>query len=98
VCRPTSCPGFAQPGNEKASPAEAVLTLHNAVKSIDQLALNAIFGSNAGEFSHTGNEFADKNMTAEFIRRYDQIHRVVVPDQTVRSVAMRTTPSKFSTR
>ena len=79
-------PVFAQQGNEKtfASPGDAVLALYNAVKSNDQQALNAIFGSNAGPILHTGDEVADKNMAAEFIRRYDQMHRVVVePDQTV---------------
>ena len=81
VRRPTSCPGCAQPGNEKASPADAVLALHDAVKSIDQQALNAVFGSNAGPILHTGDEFAEKNMVAEFIPLYDPMHRVVVePD------------------
>jgi hypothetical protein len=79
-------PVFAQQGNETtfASPGDAVLALYNAVKSNNQPALNAIFGSNAGGILHTGDEVADKNMAAEFIRRYDQMHRVVVePDQTV---------------
>jgi len=79
-------PLFAQQGNEKTfgSPGDAVLALYNAVKSNDQQALNAIFGSNAEPVLHTGDEVADKNMAAEFIRRYDQMHRVVVePDQTV---------------
>ena len=79
-------PGFAQQGNEKtfASPGDAVLALYNAAKSNDQPALNAIFGSNAGPILRTGDEVADKNMAAEFIRRYDQMHRVVVePNQAV---------------
>lgn len=77
---------FTQQGNEKtfASPGDAVLALYNAVKSNDQPALNAIFGSNAGPILRTGDEVADKNMASEFIRRYDQMHRVVMePDQTV---------------
>ena len=64
-------PVFAQQGNEKtfASPGDAVLALYNAVKSNDQQALNAIFGSNAGPILHTGDQVADKNMAAAFVRR-----------------------------
>ena len=79
-------PALAQQGNEKTfgSPGDAVLALYNAVKSNDQQAISAIFGSNSGPILQTGDEVADKNMGAEFIRRYDQMHRVVMePDQTV---------------
>ena len=77
---------FAQQANEKtfASPGDAALALFNAAKSDDQQALNAIFGSNAGRILHTGDDVADKNMQANFVRRYEQMHRVVVePDQSV---------------
>ncbi len=77
---------FAQQGNEKtfASPGDAVLALYNAVKSNDAQALSAILGSNSGPILHTGDEVADKKMGTDFIRRYDQMHRVVLePDQTV---------------
>jgi Protein of unknown function (DUF2950) len=77
---------FAQQGNEKtfASPGDAVLAIYNATKSGDQQALNAILGSNSGQVLHTGDAVADKKMADDFIRRYDQMHRVVVePDQTV---------------
>ncbi len=77
---------FAQASNEKtfASPGDAALALYNAAKSNDQQALNAIFGSNAGRILHTGDDVADKNMQANFVRRYEQMHRVVVePDQSV---------------
>jgi hypothetical protein len=73
----------AQQGNEKtfATPGDAVLAAYNAVKSNDQQALNAIFGSNAGPILHTGDEVADKKMGTDFVRRYDQMHRVVIePD------------------
>lgn len=76
---------FAQQGNEKtfASPGDAVLAIYNAVKAGDQSTLNAILGSNAGQVLRTGDEVADKKMATDFIRRYDQMHRVVVePDQT----------------
>jgi hypothetical protein len=80
-------PAVAQQGNEKTfgSPGDAVLALYNAVKSNDQQAISAIFGSNAGPILHTGDEVADKNMASDFVRRYDEMHRVVMePDQTVR--------------
>jgi hypothetical protein len=76
---------FAQAGNEKtfASPGDAVLALYNAAKSNDSQALAAIFGSSANQILNTGDDVADKNMLADFIRRYDQVHRVVIePDQT----------------
>lgn len=82
----SASPCFAQQGNEKtfASPGDATLALYNAVKSNDSQALASIFGSSANEISHTGDDVADKNMAANFIRRYDQMHRVVIePDQTV---------------
>jgi len=77
---------FAQQSNEKtfASPGDAVLALYNAAKSNDTAALDAIFGNNAREILHTGDDVADNKMIANFVRRYDQMHRVVVePDQTV---------------
>jgi hypothetical protein len=77
---------FAQASNEKtfASPGEAVLALYNAVKSNDTQAMNAIFGSNAQKILNTGDAIADKNAIANFVRRYDQMHRVVQePDGTV---------------
>jgi len=46
--------------------------------------LASILGSNAGPILHTGDDVADKNMATNFIRRYDQMHRVIIePDHTV---------------
>ncbi len=76
---------FAQQGNEKtfASPGDAVLALYNAVKSHDSQALASIFGSNSNDILHTGDDVADKNMGADFISHYEQMHRVVIePDQS----------------
>jgi hypothetical protein len=75
--------GFAQQSGEKtfASPGDAVLTLYNAAKSNDDQALNGIFGSNSNDILHTGDDVADRKMRADFISRYDQMHRVVIePD------------------
>jgi hypothetical protein len=77
---------YAQQSNEKtfASPGDAVLALYNAAKSNDTQAMNSIFGSNAKAILNTGDEVADKNLVADFVRRYDQMHRVVIePDGTV---------------
>ena len=77
---------LARQGNEKTfpSPGAAVLALHDAVKANDNQALIGILGSNAGPILHTGDEVADKNMATNFIRRYDQMHRVIIePDHTV---------------
>src|SRR5208283_4389025 len=76
---------FAQQGNEKtfASPGDAVLALYNAAKSNNGQALDAIFGNKAKEILHTGDDVADKNMVANFVSRYEQMHRVVIePDQS----------------
>jgi Protein of unknown function (DUF2950) len=75
----------AQQSSEKTfgSPGDAVLALYNAAKTNDNQALDAIFGSNAKEILQTGDAVADKKMATDFIRRYDQMHRVVIePDQT----------------
>jgi hypothetical protein len=67
-----------------ASPGEAVLALYNAVKSGDSQTVASIFGSHTDDIVHTGDSVADKNMAAAFIKRYEEMHRVVLePDQTV---------------
>jgi hypothetical protein len=76
---------LAQQGNEKtfATPGKATLALYTAVKSGDGQTVAAIFGSNSNDILHTGDDVADKNMADNFIRRYEQMHRVVIePDQT----------------
>ncbi len=74
---------FAQQSNEQtfASPGAAVLALYNAAKNHDDQAAAAIFGSNANDILHTGDEVADKNMATNFVAHYDKMHRVVLePD------------------
>ena len=78
-------PSVAQQGNEKtfATPGDAALDLYNAVKANDTQSILAIFGTNANDIIHTGDDVADKNMGDNFLRRYEQMHRVVIePDQT----------------
>jgi len=77
---------YGQQGNEKTfgSPGEAVLALYSAVKSSDNQTLAAIFGAHGNAILHTGDDVADKSMAQNFLRSYDQMHRVVIePDQSV---------------
>jgi hypothetical protein len=74
---------LAQQGNEKtfASPGAAVLALYDAAKNNDSQAAAALFGSNANDILHTGDDVADKNMVTNFVTHYDKMHRVVIePD------------------
>ena len=76
---------FAQQGGEKTfpGPGEAVLALYNAAKGHNATEMSAILGSASGEITHTGDDVADNNMRDNFLRRYDQMHRVVIePDGT----------------
>src|SRR5215472_8108025 len=70
----------AQQANEKtfATPGEAAQALYTAAKDNDQAALSAIFGKNAGDLLHSGDEVADKRAAENFLRRYDEMHRVVL--------------------
>jgi hypothetical protein len=75
----------AQQANEKtfATPGEAAHALYTAAKDNDQTALSAIFGKNVGDLLHSGDEVADKKAAENFLRRYDEMHRVVIePDGT----------------
>ncbi len=75
----------AQQGGEKtfASPGAAVLALYNAAKANDSAAMDAIFGKNANDILHTGDNVVDNSMRTDFVKRYDQMHRVVLePDGT----------------
>jgi hypothetical protein len=77
---------LAQQANEKtfASPGEAVLALYDAAKTNNDAEISQLFGSNAQSISRTGDDVADRKMAAEFVTRYDQMHRVVQePDGTV---------------
>ena len=75
----------AQQANEKtfATPGEAVQALYISAKDNDQIAISAILGKNAGDLLHSGDEVSDKKALEDFLRRYDQMHPVVIePDGT----------------
>jgi Protein of unknown function (DUF2950) len=76
---------IAQTANEKtfASPGEAAMAFYTAVKNSDSAAQNAILGSNADKILHSGDDVADKTAISDFVRNYEQMHRVVIePNQT----------------
>jgi Protein of unknown function (DUF2950) len=76
---------LAQQADEKtfASPGEAVLALYNAGSAGDESAALAVLGGNAKDILRTGDDVADKNAKENFMRRYNQMHRVVIePDQS----------------
>ena len=80
-----SSAAFPQQGSQKtfASPGDAVLAVYDDVKSNDTQGLTEILGPSAGTVLHTGDDVADKAQVTNFIRRYDQMHRVVIePDGT----------------
>jgi hypothetical protein len=75
----------SRPAGEKtfSSSGDAVLALYNAAKANDTQTLASIFGSHADQIMHTGDAVADHAMQMNFLRRYEQMHRVVIePDQT----------------
>ena len=75
----------AQTASEKtyASPGEAAMAFYAAAKNSDSAALNAILGTNADKILHSGDDVADKNAVSDFVRNYEQMHRVVIePDKT----------------
>jgi len=77
--------GHAQQSSEKTfvTPGEAAQALYKAAEDNDQATISAIFGTNAGDLLHSGDDVADKKMREDFRRRYNQMHRVVVePDGT----------------
>jgi hypothetical protein len=76
---------IAQTAGEKtfASPGEAAMAFYAAAKNSDSAALNSILGSNADKILHSGDDVADKNALSDFVRNYEQMHRVVIePDKT----------------
>ena len=60
-----------------ASPAAASIALFNAVQSNDQRAMRDILGPQAGTIVSSGDDTEDANDRAIFIRRYQEMHRLV---------------------
>jgi len=58
-----------------ASPDDASNALITAVKAGDQNALLAIFGQDAKELIHSGDDVQDKNTGKAFVAKYGEMHR-----------------------
>ena len=85
LCLVLNLPCHAQQEDERtfSTPGEAVSALYTAVKANDEQSLTRMFGKGAADVMHSGDEVADRNMVQTFLRRYDQMHRVVIePDGT----------------
>jgi hypothetical protein len=59
------------------SPAAASIALFNAVQSNDERAMLEILGPQAGTIVSSGDDTEDANDRATFIRRYQEMHRLV---------------------
>jgi hypothetical protein len=64
-----------------ASPDAAVKALEAAAKANDQTALQSILGTDAKQILASGDPVADDNARQEFVRRYDEMHRLAYDDQ-----------------
>jgi hypothetical protein len=64
-----------------SSPDAAVRALVTANKADDMKALSSILGPDADQVLSSGDPVADKNAREEFVRRYDEMHRLRYDDQ-----------------
>lgn len=73
-----------QPGQKTfPSAAAASKALITALQSNDETGLLAILGSNAKDIVSSGDEVEDRNERAQFVEKYQQMHRLVTePDLT----------------
>src|SRR5580698_722064 len=67
----------AQSQKEFPSPAAASIALFNAVQGNDERAMRDILGPQAGTIVSSGDDTEDANDRATFIRRYQEMHRLV---------------------
>src|SRR5580658_7971530 len=66
-----------------SSAAEASTALVSALQNNDQQALSEILGSDAKDIISSGDETEDANDRAQFVEKYQQMHRLVTePDGT----------------
>lgn len=77
----------AAPPEQKmfASPAEASSAVFRAAEADDTATLVNIFGADAKDILFSGDAAEDKNSREQFVRKYEEMHRVVEEsDETVR--------------
>jgi hypothetical protein len=78
-----SIPSAAQQRGQKtfSSPEEASNTLFTAMQSNDEKALLEILGPDAKQIVSSGDEAEDSNNRAMFVKKYQELHRLVTePD------------------
>ena len=79
-------PSLAQQGGQKtfASPAEATKALYAAAKNNDEKAMLDLLGPDGKEIISSGDEAEDAHSRAEFVKRYEEMNRLVKePDGSV---------------
>lgn len=77
ACASTPSGPVIEPGTAFASPDAAVNATVAAIRADDTTELSKILGVNAREVLSSGDEVADRNNTREFLRKYDEGHRLV---------------------
>ncbi|HYL58832.1 MAG TPA: DUF2950 domain-containing protein [Candidatus Acidoferrales bacterium] len=76
-------PAFAVAAQQQtfATPDAAVKALEAAANADDQNALESILGSDSRELVSSGDPVADNNAREDFVRRYNQMHRLAYDDR-----------------
>lgn len=69
------------PQQEFPTASAAVTALVAADKADDMKALSSILGPDSDQILSSGDPVADKNARDEFVRRYDEMHRLAYDDQ-----------------
>src|ERR1700686_3388723 len=81
-----SIPSIAQQPGQKtfSSPEETINAFVTAVRSNDEKAMLDILGPDAKQIVYSGDETEDANSRANFVERYQEMHRLVKePDGTI---------------
>ena len=81
-----STPSIAQQQGQKtfSSPEETINAFVTAVRSNDEKAMLDILGPDAKQIVYSGDETEDANSRANFVKRYQEMHRLVKePDGTI---------------
>lgn len=76
-CASTPAGPVIEPGTAFASPDAAVNATVAALRTDDMNELSKILGVNASEVLGSGDDVADRNNVQEFVRKYDESHRLV---------------------
>ena len=74
-------PAYAAPAQQSfATPGAAAKALEAAASADDQNALASILGSDSKEVVSSGDPVADNNAREDFVRRYNEMHRLAYDD------------------